>query len=288
MAAYWLTYTLDGWPIENLRDLVKRFERDPINTTEWWRISSHRSAKAGDRVYMFKQGSNPRGIFGYGTIVHGPEEKIAPTDPVGAWRAEIRFEALVDPTERMLLPLGEIINVVPTERINAQSSGTSLSDDIAIEIERQLKAPTDSSTSLSEPELITRQILARRGQKAFRDALMSAYGNRCAVTGCPVEEVLEAAHIRPFSHGALVDLSQDDLTNGLLLRADIHTLFDCNQLAIDPTTRRVVVAERLKSSTYSKLADQPLRRPKDERCTPRTSLLEDRFRKFKEVHNQHI
>ena len=75
MSAYWLTFkplgrtAPAGWPIENLRDLVTRFEADPSGTTEWWRIAAHQSARVGDRVYLFKQGDDPRGIFGVGTIV---------------------------------------------------------------------------------------------------------------------------------------------------------------------------------------------------------------------------
>ena len=59
MSAYWLTFkplgptAPAGWPIENLRDLVTRFEADPSGTTEWWRIAAHQSARVGDRVYLF-------------------------------------------------------------------------------------------------------------------------------------------------------------------------------------------------------------------------------------------
>lgn len=44
-----------------------------------------------------------------------------------------------------------------------------------------------------------RQIVARRGQAAFRAALLDAYSGRCAITGCDVPDVLEAAHLRPIA-----------------------------------------------------------------------------------------
>ncbi len=50
---------------------------------------------------------------------------------------------------------------------------------------------------------------------------MDAYGGRCAVTNCDIEDVLEAAHISPYNGP-----STDQVYNGLLLRTDIHTLFD--------------------------------------------------------------
>jgi putative restriction endonuclease len=74
-----------------------------------------------------------------------------------------------------------------------------------------------------------RQIRERRGQRAFRDALRRRYGGRCAVTGCTVLDLLEAAHIKPYRGDR-----DNNPQNGLLLRADIHTLFDLDLLGIEP------------------------------------------------------
>lgn len=70
-------------------------------------------------------------------------------------------------------------------------------------------------------------IVARRGSKKFRGKVLRAYRWRCAISGSDVEAVLDAAHIMPFK-GA----HTDDVRNGLLLRTDLHTLFDLHQLAI--------------------------------------------------------
>lgn len=66
-----------------------------------------------------------------------------------------------------------------------------------------------------------RKVARRQGQSTFRDQLMVAYGGRCAVTCCAVEEVLQAAHIEPYAEGR-----NNSVSNGILLRADIHSLFD--------------------------------------------------------------
>jgi len=81
---------------------------------------------------------------------------------------------------------------------------------------------------------IDAQIVARQGQGEFRRKLLSTYGKRCAISGCGVEEELEAAHIVPYSLSAL-----DDMRNGILLRADLHTLLDKGLLGIKPATRTV-------------------------------------------------
>ncbi len=74
----------------------------------------------------------------------------------------------------------------------------------------------------------------RSRQAQFRAALLQTYAKRCAVTGCQVEETLEAAHIIPFC------LSRNcDPWNGILLRSDLHRLFDLNLMRIDPLTTTV-------------------------------------------------
>lgn len=97
-------------------------------------------------------------------------------------------------------------------------------------------------------------IKSRRGQPAFRRALLDAYGYQCVVTRCHVEELLEAAHITP--HAEHTDYR---VSNGLLLRADIHTLFDLYLLCIDDR-HRVRVSPRLRNTEYWKYDGQPIAR----------------------------
>src|SRR5690242_8192792 len=98
MNGYWFTYKPHGpraprgWPIESLRDLIRRFEGNPSSATVWWRCASFKQARIGDRAYVFKQGDYPRGIFGVGTIIGGPEERNEQSDREGlTWRALLRF-----------------------------------------------------------------------------------------------------------------------------------------------------------------------------------------------------
>ncbi len=78
-----------------------------------------------------------------------------------------------------------------------------------------------------------RKLVAQRiGQGAFRVAVTEAYERRCAVTGERTLPVLEAAHIKPYASGG-----PNDVRNGLLLRSDLHLLFDGGYLTIDPQYR---------------------------------------------------
>lgn len=86
-----------------------------------------------------------------------------------------------------------------------------------------------------EPQLVR----PRLGQGTFRIAVTGAYGGACAVSREHSLPVLEAAHIRPYgAEGA------HSVPNGLLLRADIHRLFDAGYVTVTPE-RRFVVSRRL-------------------------------------------
>lgn len=81
----------------------------------------------------------------------------------------------------------------------------------------------------------------RLGQGAFRVSVMDAYGRACAVSGGRVLPALEAAHIRPYAAGG-----EHAVTNGILMRRDIHSVFDAGYVTIDRDLR-FVVSERVKS-----------------------------------------
>lgn len=103
---------------------------------------------------------------------------------------------------------------------------------------------------------VFRQIAARRGQGEFRARLLEAYSGRCAVTGCDVAPALEAAHLRPYRGPEF-----NTVDNGLLLRADIHTLLDLQLLAFDPHTRQLILSRQLQASQYENLAGARLAEP---------------------------
>jgi hypothetical protein len=135
--------------------------------------------------------------------------------------------------------------------------------DLVAEAEAELGEPGDEDSS-SEPafdpnaiedgrERVAREIAVRRGQAGFRQRLLDAYGC-CAISGSEVEQALEAAHIVPYQGPGT-----NHVTNGLLLRADLHTLFDLGLLSIDPLSLTVLVHTDLNGSEYEKLRGQPLK-----------------------------
>jgi putative restriction endonuclease len=114
----------------------------------------------------------------------------------------------------------------------------------------------------------------RLGQGAFRVLVTDAYERRCAVTGEKTLPVLEAAHIKPYALNG-----PHRVSNGILLRSDLHRLFDLGYITITPDLR-LEVSSRLKSEwqngrEYYAHHGQPLRSyPHDSSRRPSREFLE--------------
>ncbi|MBD2438484.1 HNH endonuclease [Nostoc sp. FACHB-110] len=121
-------------------------------------------------------------------------------------------------------------------------------------------------------EKITVSIARRQGQQKFRQSLLNAYSGKCAITNFDAEAALEAAHIIPY-----IETENNEPSNGLLLRADLHTLFDLNLVAINPETMNVHIHPTLQKTEYRTLEGKELRVPQDEMCRPKKQFLKQRF-----------
>jgi putative restriction endonuclease len=139
-------------------------------------------------------------------------------------------------------------------------------------------APLESAGTprYGEPILVR----PRLGQGTFRIAVTDAYARACAITGEHSLPVLDAGHIRPFSEGG-----PHDVSNGLLLRSDLHRLFDKGYLTVTADLH-VEVSRRLRDEyqngrSYYPLHGTRIRLPDDPRHRPKPELLrwhnENRF-----------
>jgi putative restriction endonuclease len=113
----------------------------------------------------------------------------------------------------------------------------------------------------------------RLGQQSFQAVVLDAYGRRCAITGDRIRPVLQAAHIRPLPDGG-----EHRLDNGLLLRSDVHTLFDRGYLGVDPK-HRLLVSPRLRNEfgngeQFYTRAGEPISLPERPGDRPHRDFLE--------------
>jgi hypothetical protein len=132
-----------------------------------------------------------------------------------------------------------------------------------------------AAAEIDERQRTLVEVVQRKGQPVFRLRLLSAYQFRCAVSDCDAVAALEAAHISPYS-GARSNVAR----NGLLLRADLHTLFDLNLFAIEPETLSVRLSKELMSSSYASLHMRAIGRPADPEHFPDRAALDLRWSEF--------
>jgi putative restriction endonuclease len=144
-------------------------------------------------------------------------------------------------------------------------------NDLLTPIGRRLdeKGEFDPSGIKDARERILSSIVRRRGQPAFRRNLLRAYKGRCAVTGCEVQDVLEACHIVSYKGS-----KTNDTRNGLLLRADLHTLFDLGLVAVDAATMRLLVSPKLTGTPYDDYRGKRIMVPDDRASWPSKNSLE--------------
>ena len=108
----------------------------------------------------------------------------------------------------------------------------------------------------------------RVGQAQFRADLMEAYDRRCAMTGVSDSPALQAAHISPYHRGPQTHKVQ----NGLLLRADLHTLFDMWLITVTDDFM-IHVTPELVSQSYRNLNGRSLRPPHHQQDQPDAEVL---------------
>ena len=150
----------------------------------------------------------------------------------------------------------------------SQGDGRRLWDAI---LQREAQQPTApiSIPRYGEPTLIR----PRLGQGAFRVSVTDVYDRRCAVTGERTLPILDAAHIRPYGQGG-----EHEVTNGLLLRTDIHRLFDLGYVTVSGDGK-FEVGRRLKEDFengkyYYAMNGQPIFWPKQTEQRPKREFLE--------------
>jgi putative restriction endonuclease len=139
------------------------------------------------------------------------------------------------------------------------AEGLALWDGVNERMNRpRFSGAAEKGARFGEPQLIR----PRLGQGAFRVLVTDSYNRRCAITQERTLPALEAAHIRPYGDGG-----EHEASNGLLLRRDIHSLFDAGYVTVTPDLR-FEVSRRIKEEFengrhYYELHGKPIYAPTD-------------------------
>jgi len=250
-------------------------------TAMTWHVGQHSSRmKLGQKVYLWRAAGEKKrlsGIVATSSIQDGPAIRQQYTQHLGEKRkmdardpelcALLRIEEVFLGDEKMLLKetlkSDAVLNDLEILTM-ARHTNYPIDDDAqAVRFTELLRleakpthpvykdfgeAPNDDPNEL---RIFAAKV--RRGQVQFRNRLVQLYGGKCAITGSAVQEVLEACHLAFHAKTGI-----NHSGNGILLRSDIHALFDEGLLDIDSTAMTVVVAPRLKQSDYWQYHGQSL------------------------------
>jgi putative restriction endonuclease len=287
--------------------------RAPLDEVNFWQPSAHGFNAPAGTPFLFKLKAPHDAIGGFGIFA-----RYEPATPKLAWEAfgekngAPSFEAMVSRIGRYARESGG-----PAHRIGCimVTSPVFFADADWIEqprdwrpnivsgagsdltagegrrvweacLERAARAPRadplaavatvgEPEARYGEPQLVR----PRLGQGTFRVAVTGAYGGACAVSREHSLPVLEAAHIRPYG-----DEGPHDVPNGLLLRADIHRLFDAGYVTVT-TEHRFVVSRRLAQEwengrVYYEMDGRSIAIPRRTADRPNPELLR--------WHNEHV
>jgi putative restriction endonuclease len=250
-------------------DMLSRQRPDEVN---FWQPSGNRNfaAISVGEMFLFKLHAPDNFIVGGGVFSHSSNVPLSlaweafgtknGVDSLPEMRRRIsryrRDSALLDPRSdppvgcRILTspffwpreqwlpaPASFAPNVVTGKRYGTDDSeGRYLWDAVMDRAQLQVLGPPDESR-FDAPQMVR----PRLGQGAFRLAVTDAYERRCAVSGEKTLPILDAAHIHSYGEGGT-----HDPENGLLLRTDIHRLFDLGYVTVSED-HRFEVSHRLKA-----------------------------------------
>ncbi len=157
-------------------------------------------------------------------IIHYRREAVKEPDPV------IGCTLLAEPffLERqdwVRVPKAWPKNIVQGKTLDSEDGdmGSEIWEGVFVRVGRE-NPRTSEAPRYGSPQLHT----PRLGQGTFRVLVTDAYRRRCAMTGEKTLPVLEAAHIKPYAENG-----PHQINNGLLLRSDIHILFDRGYIGVD-------------------------------------------------------
>lgn len=295
--------TDNGW-FEYLR------QRTDLTEVNFWTPSGKKDFKALKRgeLFLFKLHSPYDYIVGGGVFAHST---IVPC----SWAWEAFSEANgAESLEKMRSMIAKHRNVYPEEQNDFRIGCRILTQPFFLPKDQWIPVPkswspnivtlkkysTEDPEGLELWEAVSRQlsiihhdedipekrfgeprlIQPRMGQGTFRAEVIDAYERRCAVTQERTLPALDAAHILPYSKGG-----KHEISNGLLLRRDIHSLFDSGYVTVTPELKFQVsgkIREEFENGRhYYSLQGEKVHVPKNSLLVPKPDVLkwhnENRF-----------
>lgn len=107
-------------------------------------------------------------------------------------------------------------------------------------------------------EVSASAIRVRRGEVRLRNQLIRDYRSECAISGKCAKDLLEVAYVAPYPAGDV-----HSTRNTVLLRTDLHTMWDLNLIGVDPDTMEVHISDKMRGTYYESFVGAKLALPRD-------------------------
>lgn len=235
----------------------------------------------GDNVNIYNDQFTDEGFYQYSLEQGDPygERNVLLWQSFQGNSPFIYFHAVAPAVYKALYPCF-VRNILPELGYSEIIVGSSLADAI---VQDNIHVPDDI-----ESRYMVRETKVRLHQASFREAVLSAYSYKCAITGLPTPKLLEAAHIIPDQ---LIGDKQT-VSNGIALSRLHHKAYDANLIGIDPDYK-IHISEELNVTNGGPLLERgildfsgsKLVLPKNEAVLPNRDYLARRFETYKRYNN---
>ena len=247
-------------------NLWSEIQANPNRSDSWYLSSGYRSLRMGDLLWIYSGGVH-QFICALGRVVRVEQDRAGQWHAILVWDLEATLALKGAPLER------SVFHQIPQRPQRANDYTQKYLERWLVNHQIRHSGADEQALSAEDLRLkVLATIVQRQGQSEFRRTLLKNYGGRCCATGEAAEAVLEAAHITPYlgpqSHRA---------SNGLLLRADLHTLFDLHLIGIDKHGRWAI-SSQLDGTSYAELRGKKPRPPKSD--PPSRAELRRHFARF--------
>ena len=231
-------------------NLWAEIQASPDRSDSWYLSSGFRLMKTDDLVWIYSAGDH-QFISALGQVVRIEQDRAGNWHAILIWDVKATTALQKQPIRRS--DFGQIPQ-------HPQRANDGTAKYLNRWLARQgVQHTTGDELPISAEDArhrVLAAIVRRQGQTQLRKQLLLNYDGTCCATGESAEAVLEAAHISPY-----LGPKSNKPSNGLLLRADVHTLFDLHLIDID-VRGRWVVSSMLDGTSYEKLRGRKPRAPK--------------------------
>ncbi|WP_281541556.1 HNH endonuclease [Maribacter aestuarii] len=229
-------------------------------------IANSKQIKVGDHIvfcltkYPIK---DDKRILGYGRIKNLEPRKPLADDSYKRQRIAAHLE-----NYRKFTPALSFNDIGGDPRSNGTNSINRIQFDFQLYSSTRIETPIDDD--YTNKQYYARTV--RKGQPKLRELLLKEYDYRCTISGHGPTNVLEACHIIPHNVSG-----NNQLDNALLLRSDLHCLFDDSLLKINPNTYTIEIDQSIIKTPYGKLHGKSLRKRLDG-SYPKVKFLKSRYK----------